>query len=331
MSAFVYNYNILSTKLVDPTWHNKCDPLYLKTQHRWGLIRNRLESQIRKNSIICLQELSEDWISLLLPFFHQQGYTFIYDSVYLGVAIAFPNNEYELNTCSIVHVGEMLKKECRTIKKAKCNLLVSFFKNIINFVNNLLFKPKTDVDPWLLAVEKRNRYIRINLSKHEDNTPFNIFNYHMPCAFTNPDLMIIQAAALMRCVEEDSKGVPYILAGDFNSIPNSPVYNLITGTRLPFFPLSTTYDKVPTFELPMCVFSAYPAVIGREPDYTNYSHTKISPTPFQNTIDYIFSKGFNIVSVLPVRQDMPTSTFPNEKEPSDHLPIGAELEFPIQR
>jgi len=149
----------------------------------------------------------------------------------------------------------------------------------------------------------------------------------MPCAFTNPNLMNIQAAGLIRSVQRESKDVPYILAGDFNSIPDSSVYNLITGIRLPFFPSSATYSKVPTFRLTDGIFSAYKVVNGKEPAYTNYSHTKISATPFQNTIDYIFSRGFTTVSVLTVREDMPTSTFPNAEEPSDHLPVGAEFEF----
>lgn len=172
----------------------------------------------------------------------------LYDSVYLGVGIAFNNQDLEINM-SIVCVGETLKKEC-IISKVRHHVLVKLFKvfgtYITNYLQNWLRYKKMD-DLWLFTVKKTNQYIRLNLSKHEENRPFNVFNYHMLCSFTNPDLMNIQAASVIKSVNKESKD---ILAGDFNSIPDSTVYNLITGSRLPFFEFSTTYSEVPTFKLP---------------------------------------------------------------------------------
>jgi 2',5'-phosphodiesterase len=325
MALFVYNYNLLSTKLCDPSWHYNCKEESLTTTSRWKLLRLRLEAQVILNSICCFQELSEEWISLLTPFFFSHGYTFIYDSVFLGVGISFPTKVYNLQSMNIVCIGAMLKKECKVKYSPPSQwMLIRFF----TLIKSCFTKVSTEVeDPWFTAVKKQNRYVNLTLQQEESKRSFNIFTYHMPCAFRTPALMNIQSTTLLHTIQKASPDLPYILAGDFNSTPDSDVYNIITTGFLPYFPRSTTYSKTLKFCEIKPSISAYKEVNGAEPDYTNYSHTKTMPLPFRNTTDYIYSRGFIPRTVLKLRDDIPTSTFPNTEEPSDHLPLGASFDF----
>src|SRR6266478_348376 len=90
----VYTYNLLSTRLADADFHNRCFPQYLATGYRWQLIRQRLSVQMKMKSVICLQELSEEWITKLMELFVLNEYLFVYDSAWLGVGIAYPLTTY---------------------------------------------------------------------------------------------------------------------------------------------------------------------------------------------------------------------------------------------
>ncbi len=301
----IFNYNILSTKLASPQYHKNCNPKHLETSTRLLKIKEILKEQIDQNSIICLQELSEESISNLLPFFVNHKYTFVYDSQFLGVGIAFPN-KFILYDVHIISIGETLNQQCKWRK-------VGRFESIFNFFKKLLITPIQDV--WVTAIKKTNRVIGIKLSD-TNRTKFAIWTYHMPCAFTNIPLMNIHASALLSIIEKHSIGLSYILAGDFNSKPDSDVYKFITTNSMPLIPTSNVYYKVPMFTHITPLYSAYGH---NEPIYTNRS----GASDFNGCIDYIFAtKNFKLQQKLKLNQNH-NNPLPDEKEPSDHLPIGA--------
>ena len=322
----VFNYNLLSTRLVDPEFHSRCNPDYLKTEYRWDLIEVKLWNETRRKSIICVQELSEDWICLLMPFFHKQKYTFVYDSQFLGVGIAFPSEVYDLNQMSMICVGEELAKLCTPIIKTR----ITWIEYLLGF----FFKQKTEEDIWELAKNKRNRIIGAFLFDKQNKEFFYVFNNHSPCDFFNPPLMTIHGHMLLKIVKEKSEGLPYVLTGDFNSKPDSHVYSMITKNQgyltTENSPGSKKHSFLPIFHFGISsLVSAYFAKNGRNPAYTNFSHTKRSKVQFMDTIDYIFFTSDKLLctEVDPIREDFPLSTFPNKEEPSDHLPLGACFQF----
>lgn len=337
MSCFVYCYNILSTRLVDPGFHDKCKPEFLKTQHRWNLIKQQLDSQLRTNSIICLQELSEEWLSILIIYFNKYNYTFIYDSQWLGVGIAYPRDKFDLEKVDFVCIGETIKEGCVARKIPKSSGLALFLTNMVNyfisFLPSWLYKPVVKkLDVWEQAIKKTNRVVRLQLQDTTHRVSFNVINYHMPCEFRNPNLMNIHAHTLLSTVQKLSGEVPYILAGDFNSLPNSVVYRMITEGKTPALPPSETYEKLPVLGNVIPLKSGYAVVRGKEPQYTNFSYPRIADSAFRDTIDYIFcSNQLKPTSALEVNNNHSNDikhTFPNEIEGSDHLPIGVKFEYP---
>ena len=58
----VTTYNVLSSSLGSADYFIKCDPDACDPSKRLPLVKLKLEKEIEKKSIICLQELSIDWI-----------------------------------------------------------------------------------------------------------------------------------------------------------------------------------------------------------------------------------------------------------------------------
>lgn len=310
----VCTYNILSTKLVSPDWHPGVSIQYLATQRRWNLIREELSKKINDGYIICIQELSEEWLSKLLVHFNKYGYTFIYDSGWLGVGIAFPR-KYTLEDMNLVCVGDEIKKSASYINKN-----TGIFINIYNWIFNI----KDTKDSWQLAIDKKNKYIKVTLSE-EKSKPFDVYTYHMPCTFINPDLMLIQACGLLSYVERDAETRPYILAGDFNSKPNEEVYDMITKGIVRTVN-SNKFSSLPRFHITP-LKSSYNEAKGREPKFTCSAQSRINNKLFRDTIDYIFySDGFNVKSVDDIGKRL-LKPFPCETEGSDHIMISAVLEL----
>lgn len=212
------------------------------------------------------------------------------------------------------------------------------------------------------------------INKNE-NSAFLISNYHMPCAYFAPAVMNIHSDMVAKRVQDLAvetweslqkntsandevvgqkvhvkQSIPYILAGDFNILPNSAQYDILTKGMLdssdPTYPPPKHGMEWKVECSPMN--SAY-ASYESEPEFTNYAHLKDDPDPFIGTLDYIFlSKSSSSgetnevegglaaqgghewtvhgVKKLPSREDS-GGPFPSEKEPSDHLLIAADLEL----
>lgn len=217
-------------------------------------------------------------------------------------------------------------------------------------------------------------------SSGNHNTAFSISNYHMPCAYFAPAVMNIHTDMVAKRVqdlaaeswkglhkktradddddevvlqegEQPKQTIPYILAGDFNILPDSPQYNILTKGMLdatdPTFPPPKHGMEWRVESSPMN--SAYAYFESSEPEFTNYAHLKDDPDPFIGTLDYIFLSKNNSsgerndvtvvegdvagaewkvhgVQKLPSKEDS-GGPFPSEKEPSDHLLIAADLEL----
>jgi len=163
-----------------------------------------------------------------------------------------------------------------------------------------------------------------------DAQSFCISNYHMPCAFFAPMVMTIHAEMVAKRTQDLAGADPHILAGDFNILPDSPTYSLLTSGEL-----SQDDQSYPTSKYGMRwkssikgMRSAYAQHDHGEPDFTNYAHLKDDENPFIGTLDYIFlSDEWNVMDVKSIchRNDA-NGPYPNDDEPSDHVVVAATLE-----
>lgn len=141
----------------------------------------------------------------------------------------------------------------------------------------------------------------------------------MPCAFWWPAVMTLHAEALLQKVHEFSKGLPYILLGDFNIIPHTPLYNFLTQgliTDPQFLPSPEWhFDNICSLAdiRTLSGFPFLPTNCARNP----------SGSLFEEAIDHIFfSPHFSDhkISYAP-----PSGEMPNETTGSDHVLVSCQL------
>lgn len=315
----VVSYNVLSPNLVS-SHKIKRDPACLTYEYRLNLLFDELEKMIDEASpIIALQEVSNRWSEELVRFFSNRGYGFYWAkgttvfNGYMGVALAWPL-EYTLSKLEVVMPGSFIAPDPPSPLP-----VVTFSQKWLTWFKSVLHLPQPPVAvPQLSertqASKKTNESI-IATFVDGDNT-FTVATYHMPCAFTQPELMRLHAEALIALVKTKAGNNPLILLGDFNATPDSEVYQMLT--------------------------SEFTSAYNPEPEFTNkamYKYdTMASPVEFTGTIDYIFSRGLRLLSNLHVLghdiEGVPRKTedfngvyLPTFGHLSDHLPIGATYEF----
>ena len=115
-SVQIVQYNILSDALCSPSYFSSCAPADCDPALRLERVQERLRAEMRdKEAILCLQEVSRDWLGQLLPFLEAEGYGHVgvqygnpFDG-YMGVSLAYPRRRYQLDECRTVRVGDTVR------------------------------------------------------------------------------------------------------------------------------------------------------------------------------------------------------------------------------
>lgn len=324
MAVRVVSYNLLvPIYATEPGKYIRCAAEHLQTDYRWNLIQSQLQQEIElhENAVVCLQELSLSILPKLILFFRQLNYTFIHSlygnrsNDYMGSGMAIPMS-MQLSSISIVHVGDHLRSMSRTLEKE-----VSIFTRAWDLWQRVLGKSVSD--SWKTAMEKRN--VLLTLEVVIDSRPLLIGNYHMPCAYREPEVMAIHSSLVKDLMFQLADGKDFVLAGDFNLKPGDTNYRALiekghVGTALPE---SSTYQVSYRPNAEQVMKSAYLEKNGSEPVYTNFSDTLYSPK-FCATLDYIFFSGqLTVQNVLELPDQPLGDSYPDKQHPSDHLMIAA--------
>ncbi|KAL9181227.1 hypothetical protein ACHAXT_010032 [Thalassiosira profunda] len=364
----VVSYNLLSSKLARPSHFTRADPAHLEPEHRLPLILAKLEKAMDRGfakdtsappTIFALQEVCYPFASKLHTFFANRGYhlvTGLYGrpfNGYMGIAIAYPTKHFETLDVDICRLSDerpggwprkpVVDEEGGGKGLGLRSIIQQFTRTLVQTVNDRIVKRLTSsgervIDPWEMSENRFNVLLTATLRFREGGS-FVISNYHMPCAFYAPPVMNIHSELAAKRVQylasknaETEKALPFIFAGDFNILPGSPHYNLLTTGELdasdPTYPPPKHGVEWKVESLPMD--SAYAKMLGLEPEFSNYAHIRDQEDPFIGTLDYIFLSQnewtVHEVQRLPRTKDS-GGPFPNETEPSDHLLIAADLEL----
>lgn len=340
-------------------------------------------------TIFALQEVCYPFASALHTFFAERGYHFVTGlygrpfNGYMGVGIAYPLKDFKTINVDICRlsderpggwprekieeedgsgdskgIGQIFQKFSRTFESIAAQTIKTINNRI---VKRLGYTSERVIDPWKMSENRFNVLLTVVLRSSKGKSPstFSISNYHMPCAFFAPAVMNIHSEMAARRVQDiaakpwktsqGTKRIPHIFAGDFNILPDSPHYKLLTTGTLdrsdPTYPPEKHGVEWKVESLPMDSAYAMSNASGTEPEFTNYAHVKDDPDPFIGTLDYIFvsqkeqtsssddgGKGsgewwkVHDVQKLPGKDDS-GGPFPNKKEPSDHFLIAADLEL----
>ena len=349
----IVSYNILSSELADPEFFTKCKPEHLDASARLPKILDKLQTEIDtspNNSpvVFCLQEVSHDWATGLHIFFAERGYhmvTGLYGKKfngYMGIALAYPTKAFKTLKVDLVRLSE--KKSKGWPRKPRDPEPGVLRKYVFNPVYNPMkaayryYRPKKreQQDAWDYSKWRFNQFVAVKLQNRcEDeaaSTPFWVGNYHMPCAFRTPAVMNIHADLVGCRIQKLAGDDPYVLAGDFNILPDSPHYSLLkTGE------LSTDDETYPDEKYNMNwkpelkgMRSAYFEHNSKEPEFTNNAHNgAMNAESFIGTLDYIFlSDEWKVEDVKDTpKQDELEGVYPDAEEPSDHVVIAASLKI----
>jgi mRNA deadenylase 3'-5' endonuclease subunit Ccr4 len=268
----------------------------------------------------------------------------------MGVGIAVPTAKYaieEVNTTRIADTKRMPKKEKATgYISAIITFVKSFILAVLKFLR--LYTPPVKENLWDNVTYRYNQMICMRVRHLHSDKVFVVGNYHMPCMFKLPSVMMAHCALSSQHLQKFAGDDPFIYLGDFNIKPDSTMYRLMTegtveksvrndhGTLFcvlilfpqnPDYPVSVEGDSWECL-IPKPFRSAYRVANGQEPDFTNFAQVQDDPV-FCETLDYIFISehwAVDKVLALPLRGEV-VGPFPTEQEPSDHILISANLSF----
>jgi len=366
LNVRVATYNVLSSHLSGTDHYSTLDPNHLCPKNRLPVVLQKIDEEIERSSIICLQEVSHDWAGSFHTHFANRGYhlvTGLYGKKfngYMGVAIAFKTDSFNVLDVDVSRLADQREGGWpRKPKEPQRNIVSRFaidfyrfgatttksFLGLLGLYNAPRWPPQ---DAWSMAGNRFNQLVTIQLQDKSTQKSFAVGNYHMPCAYFKPEVMTIHTDLAARHVQklaathatEGSNGeqvqtgaMPYVLAGDWNIKPDGSSYRLLTTGKMdkgdPEWP--TPKHGMEWSPSSQAMRSAYAiAGDGKEPDFTNYAKVK-EEDPFIDTLDYIFlSEDWKVKGIkeLPHREDA-GGPFPNldSGEPSDHILIAADLEL----
>lgn len=333
----VATYNVLCSHLSQPDYYVNCDPNFLCAEYRFSLLLSKLESEIAKSSIICLQEVSVLWAQRLKSHIEKFNYSLIschYGNYYngnMGCAVLVPLNSYSVLNVDVSRVSNTKTSVQITDAQREYLKYCTYYLNLKRKISSWQSK-MNGVKQWHMAQQKPNEMINVELMCKQQSVPFVVGTYHMPCHFHSSPVMTIHCALAAQLIQRLAKDRPYVLTGDFNVKPSSAMYKMLTeggvDVNNPEMPHLDIGDSTTGLWAPIVapMRSAYRTASGSEPNFTNNAHRR-NEQPFIDTIDYIFiSNHWNVESVqqLPHR-DQVTSSQPTEHEPSDHLLLSANL------
>lgn len=345
-------YNVLSSHLCGADHYIKCKPEDLDPPTRRKRVEAILSAQMDKEAVICLQEVSVQWVGDLTPFFEQKGYTFVTGNYgnpfngYMGVALAWPTSRFSCEEMAITRVADTKawpegpKKE----KKPERSQLVKALGGAWSSLKTVWKgpPPKPPFDVWWETKRRHNFMASAKLKDKASGATFAVSTYHMPCLFGSDEKVQVMtnhaSLAAQQALRFAGEGTPCILAGDFNFKPGDAPYQLITKGTLPesdaHYPPPPPHGDTWKPALPKAMSSAYVMADGQEPEFTNLASNAWGGDAFCETLDYIFlstGDGWSVKGVrpLPSKEAVVTKggcvSYPIATEPSDHTMIWVDV------
>lgn len=328
----VMNWNVLADLYATEAVYPYCEKWALNWSWRKHLILKELKSMAA--DIITLQEVQKDAYD---DWFRPQ----LMECGYEGV---FQQKKRE----PIFHRGKYTAEGCATFYKTTRfkrvdKHIVDYDKLVVNELANMT--DRVAADKAVQRLSKGNIALALMLEDLHMKTSSSqqatgpggghlmcIINTHILADPGYTDVKLWQAHLLLRTLEHfPDRNMPFLLCGDFNSTPESAVYEYYLQGTVPLDhedfrsdPCGILKQLNPGHTLHMA--TAYETCNGREAMYTNYTED------FKGTLDYIWfnSDSLSVLAISQVDDEsqlMQETALPSSTRPSDHISLVATFMF----
>jgi len=335
----IATYNVLAEIYATQQQYPYCDIWALSWDYRF---QNIMREIIDANpDVVCLQEVQADhYENHLYAAMSEQGFEGVYkqktrQSMGLagkvdGCALFWRRSKFHLVESYSIEFNELAQRQATHLG------LNPRSEEGAAFLNRL----SKDNVAQLVVLE----LAQPTLATRTNREPINqvcIANTHLYSNKDFPDVKLWQAWQLLQELETFvmSRGtnLPLMICGDFNSTPDTAVYDLLARQTVhpghPDVNIATGDDVPNVLPDPMSIThsfqlgSAYQTVLGDEPIQTNYT------VNFKGVLDYIWYSGQNLrpLSVAPIPDEHVLTrhgeALPSTEFSSDHIMLISDVQI----
>eukprot|EP00735_Rhodelphis_limneticus_P004153 TRINITY_DN15709_c0_g1::TRINITY_DN15709_c0_g1_i1::g.18809::m.18809 TRINITY_DN15709_c0_g1::TRINITY_DN15709_c0_g1_i1::g.18809 ORF type:complete len:631 (+),score=61.65,sp/Q8W0Z9/CCR4A_ARATH/35.49/1e-103,Exo_endo_phos/PF03372.18/1.5e-23,Exo_endo_phos_2/PF14529.1/0.0031 TRINITY_DN15709_c0_g1_i1:71-1963(+) len=319
----VLSYNTLAELYTNPQIYPYCPSWALAWNYRK---RNILREILSYHAdIMCLQELQEDHFD---NYFKSRLEEIGYEGVFKKKTREAMGKDGKMDGCAIFYRKE--KFALREVHEIEYNTAAARVLAAIDPNNQkLLQRLLKDNVAQVLVLEVLAPVRR----KHSHRPQYIcIANTHMHWDPSQTDVKLFQTCTFLEKLEAHLNGrsMPVVVAGDFNSMPDSMVYELITSGNVSTDHPEMAQDSYGMFRTlnlnhNLHLHSAY-GQCGGEPEYTNFTGH------FVGVLDYVFFSSDSLqicgtLEILPDEVYKSETALPSSKFSSDHIAIMADFDF----
>ncbi|XP_049894866.1 2',5'-phosphodiesterase 12 [Epinephelus moara] len=315
----VVSYNILAdiyaqTELSKTVLYPYCPQYALQLDYRQNLIKKELAGY--NADIICLQEVDKgvfvDSLTPALDAFGLDGVFRIKEKQHEGLATFYRRSKFQLLSSHDIVLSEAL-----TSDPIHSTLLERVSAN--SALMDLIVKRSTALQVSVLEdLNKPGRKVCVaNTHLYWHPKGGNIRLVHMGVALQH----------LSHVISEVAPGAPLVFCGDFNSTPNSGVFQLLSEAVVPLQHADWS-SSGPEESCSMELLSAFPPLLSAcsQPAYTNYVGG------FHGCLDYIFIQpdSMQVEQVIPLPSHQEVTTYealPSVAHPSDHIALICDVRW----
>ena len=286
----IVTYNILADYL-NSHEYVLVNKKYLDNEFRIKLLTKKFKKLLTdyNKTIFCIQEIGPTQLSYLYVWFQKFNSNCI---SFNGLAIFYPIK------------FEIISAETNYINK-------------INFIDSI--KDKNLVES---LNDFKHSYILLRI-KSKYFKEVTLCTTHLVANPKYDDIKILQTYLLAKNLEKYKR---VILCGDFNSMPDSSVYNLLNNGK-------GKLSNQKELKIKNKLTSSFKLLYNDEINITTHASNKSTPI-FTETIDYIWSSS-NLIPVESskvrtlenIKKSYGTDYLPNKVEPSDHFYLSIKYKF----
>ncbi|KAG0655696.1 Glucose-repressible alcohol dehydrogenase transcriptional effector [Monosporozyma unispora] len=321
-SFTILQYNTLCQHYATPKMYRYTPSWALAWEYR----RNKLKEQILSFNcdIICLQEVEaktfEDFWS---PLLQKHGYSGLFHAKTRAKLLANKDSK-KVDGCCIFYKTnkfKMLKHE--NVDFSSTWMKHKKFQRTEDYLNRAMNKDNVALLMKLQHIQTGESVWCVTTHLHWDPKFNDVKTFQVGVLLDHLQTLIKEDNQ-----RQDVKKVPMIICGDFNSYLDSAVYELLSTGSVKNHPDGVKRDygymSQGSFSHQLALSSSY-GCIGELP-FTNFTPS------FVNIIDYIWysSNALRVRGLLgKIDEDYVSKFigFPNDKFPSDHLPLLTRFEF----